>query len=262
VSFAPTLRLRDISVDPVCSAVSVEPPTFCAKGKKGKGKKRILFGLLYLRQAILPGYWILDIGHNWITEIQPFAFLSRKTLRNSSGIASVWKGLRVIREYWIQERNYSGRSVHQLKVSINVHPSLCPRSHLFPSCLAYFLFRFLIFRVMLLAGICILWSIPTTGNDDSCQSRRIASPSRYCPVFVDISLFFRFNEPRILHIILEGQQPELGLRPEPFPFSLSISVSSFPPMHRSGSHSLKTFSYTHYLSSLSSGILFIVAQSA
>lgn len=43
------------------------------------------------------------------------------------------------------ERNYSGRSLYQLKVSIYVHPSLCPRSHLCPSCLAYFLFRLLIF---------------------------------------------------------------------------------------------------------------------
>jgi hypothetical protein len=40
-------------------------------------------------------------------------------------------------------------------------------------------------------------------------------------VFVDIRLFFRFNDPRILHIILDGQQPKLGLRPEPFSFSLS-----------------------------------------
>lgn len=39
----------------------------------------------------------------------------------------------------------------------------------------------------------------------------------------DRFISLRFNEPRILHIILEGQQPELGLRPEPFPFSLSIS---------------------------------------
>lgn len=121
------------------------------KGETRK-KKGILFGLLYFATGYTTpgtGYWILET--TGLLKFNHSLYCLGKT-RILAESPLFGKGLRVIRKYWIQERNYSGRSVHQLKVSINVHPSLCPRSHLFPSCLAYFLFRFLIFGVMLLAG--------------------------------------------------------------------------------------------------------------
>lgn len=151
------------------------------KKKTKKTKKRIL-ALLYLRQAILPEYWILDIEqpNNRTIEIQPIALLSRlKTLSQSSGIdlcleESQSQGDIGYKKGTIQaDRFISLRLVYQCA-------SLCPRSHS-PSCLAYFPLSGLgSFEYLLAAGICILWTIPTTGNDDSCQSRLIASPSRYC----------------------------------------------------------------------------------
>lgn len=59
VFFAPTLRLRDIFVDPRL----LRGLSWTSNLQK---KKRILFRLLYLRQTILDtGYWILAIGY-WL----------------------------------------------------------------------------------------------------------------------------------------------------------------------------------------------------
>lgn len=71
-------------------------------------------------------YWILDIGDR-TTEIQPIAPLSRlKTLVDLVESLLFGRVSESLRKYWRQERNYSGRSVHQLKVSIKCTPLPLP----------------------------------------------------------------------------------------------------------------------------------------
>lgn len=163
-------------------------------------------------------------------------------------------------------RYYSGRSIHQLKVSINVPTPLpLPTVSLVPlvPCIlplsAHVLFRIISLQVAVCSGLYQRGEMMMSKPSDSFPVP-LLSPRQ---VFV-VDIRPSSSDLTALGTCLSsGSQRQKLVSVQTF-FSLSpIHLGEFIPlaqsMHRSGSYSLKTFSYTH---SLSIVIFFIVAQSA
>lgn len=131
---------------------------------------------MYLRQAIL------DTGY-WTTEIQPIALLSRlKTLLDLVESPLFGRVSESLRKYWIQERNYSGRSVHQLKVErpsdLAYYLGLTSEtwSQIRPSLLFFTLIHLAYHRDLVHCGPIFVKSFPKHLAEENKEKRNLSSP--------------------------------------------------------------------------------------